>query len=150
MTKRPFLCALLLLGFLAPLATIIAAPTRTLTLRGPITNLTAEATATVTLVLTIEDEAPGSAAAPGRTVSGTMKTEPPLTGSGKISGRFLGGWCELRGQLDEGFQIEFRGAFDERDYRGTYLVAIPGQPLQYGKFQLTRDPPLPPPKPDQK
>ncbi len=103
--------------FLALFASVTAAPTRTLTLRGPATNLTAELTATLTLVLSIE----------GEKVSATMKTDAPLTGSGRLAGRYAGGWCELKGMLDEGFQIQLRGVFNEHDFRGTYVVGRPGE-----------------------
>jgi hypothetical protein len=112
--------------FLGTLASASAAPVRTLTLRGPATNITADVTGTLTLALSID----------GEKVSATMKTESPLTGSGSLTGRYAGGWCELKGQLVEGFQIQFRGVFNDHDFRGTYLVSRPGEPVQYGKFQL--------------
>ncbi len=103
-----------------------AAEPRTLVLYGPATNTTAEVTANVQLVLAID----------GEKVTAEMKTEAPLVGTGKLQGRMLGSWCELSGKLTEGFQIQFHGVLNARDFRGTYLAAVPGEPVQYGKFQL--------------
>lgn len=110
----------------APVST--RARTQTLVLTGPVTNTTMERTATVRLTLAIE----------GGKVTGTMKTEPPLAGTGRLEGVFRGGWCELKGRLDEGFEIRLCGVFDGRDFRGTYIVAVPGEPLRYGRFQLAQ------------
>lgn len=115
--------------FLGTLASASAAPVRTLTLRGPATNITAEVTGTLTLALSID----------GEKVSATMKAEAPLTGSGSLTGRYAGGWCELKGQLAEGFQFQLRGVFNDHDFRGTYLVSRPSEPVQYVKFQLAPD-----------
>lgn len=123
-TKRAFLGCVL---FLAAVASATAAPLRVLTLRGTATNITAEATGTFALVLSIE----------GEKVSATMNSDAPLNGSGRLVGRYVGGWCELKGQLVEGFQFQLRGVFNEHDFRGTYLISRPGEPVQYGKFQLT-------------
>ncbi len=106
---------------------------------GLATNTTAEASANVLLVLAID----------GEKVVGQMQTEAPLAGSGRLEGRLIGGWCELKGQLEEGFTIEFRGACNARDFRGTYTAAVPGELLQYGKFQLSLQSPakvMPPEK----
>jgi hypothetical protein len=103
-----------------------AAEPRTLVLFGPATNMTAEATANVQLMLRVD----------GEKVTAEMKTEAPLVGTGKLEGRKLGSWLELSGTLKEGFQIQFHGVLNERDFRGTYLAAVPGEPVQYGKFRL--------------
>ena len=111
-------------------AAALAAAPRTLVLYGPVTNTTGDdVTANVRLVLTIE----------GESVTGEMKTEPPLMGTGKIQGRMVGAWCELKGKMEEGFDIVFRGAVNDKDFRGTYIAAVPGEPVQYGKFQLMRE-----------
>lgn len=111
-------------------AAALAAAPRTLVLYGPVTNTTGDdVTANVRLVLTIE----------GENVSGEMKTEAPLVGTGKVQGRMIGAWCELRGKMEEGFDIAFRGAVNDTDFRGTYIAAVPGEPVQYGKFQLMRE-----------
>lgn len=118
-----------------PAASALAAP-RTLLLTGTATNTTADVTAPMTLTLVIDGEA----------VTATLRTDPPLSGSGTLTGRLIGGWCELRGKLDEGFEIEFRGALNARDFRGTYVAAVPGQLVQYGKFQLAPPAAATPPK----
>lgn len=110
----------------------LAAPPRTLVLYGPVTNTTGDdVSANVRLVLTID----------GESVTGEMKTEPPLVGTGKVTGRMIGAWCELSGKMAEGFDIQFRGAVNGKDFRGTYIAAVPGEPVQYGKFQLLRETP---------
>jgi hypothetical protein len=129
----PFLLALLASS---PLAAA-AAPPRTLRLAGPATNTTAEITATMHLTLVID----------GERLTAQLQTDAPLTGSGKLAGRIAGGWCELEGKLAEGFEVKFRGVLNERDFRGIYLAAPGGQPLQYGKFILTVQPAPAPPAP---
>ena len=108
-------------------ASMPTAGTRTLIFQGPATNSTAEVSASLRIVLVIE----------GEKATATIKTELPLSGTGRLEGRFIGGWCELGGKVDEGFQLQFRGVINARDFRGTYIAAVPGQPIQYGKFQLT-------------
>lgn len=76
----------------------------------------------------------------GEKVSGRLVTEKPLTGTGDLTGRLIGGWLELSGTLDGGLTIQFRGALSPRDYRGTYLAAVPGELVQYGRFDLKRAP----------
>jgi hypothetical protein len=115
-----------ILGVMFLAGALGAAEPRTLVLYGAATNTTAEATANVQLVLAID----------GEKVTAQMKTEAPLVGTGKLEGRMLGSWLELSGTLEEGFQIQFRGVLNERDFRGTYLAAVPGEPVQYGKFRL--------------
>jgi len=110
---------------------LAAAETRTLVLEGSVTNTTEDdTTAKVRLVLTVD----------GERVTGEMKTEPPLVGTGKLEGRMVGAWCELGGEMQEGFRIAFRGAVNAKDFRGTYVAAVPGAPVQYGKFQLKMQP----------
>jgi hypothetical protein len=109
-------------------ARAFAAP-ETIRLAGEITNTTGEVTAPATLVITID----------GEKISGELLTSPPLSGSGKLTGRFIGGWCELHGKLSEGITIQFRGVLNPRDFRGTYIAAVPNALIQYGKFQLARE-----------
>lgn len=103
---------------------------RTLVLRGPATNTTAEAMAELRLAIAID----------GGKATATMQTAKPLAGTGRLEGLYRGGWCELSGRLDEGFSIRLCGVFDGKDFRGTYTVAVPGQPLQYGRFRLALQP----------
>lgn len=104
-----------------------AAETRTLVLHGTVTNTTEDdATAKVLMVLSVD----------GEKVVGEMKTEAPLMGTGKLEGRMVGAWCELSGEMQEGFRIQFRGAVNAKDFRGTYVAVVPGEPVQYGNFQL--------------
>ena len=103
------------------------AVTRTTSLYGDITNTTVDASSKARLTLSIE----------GENVVATLKTEPPLSGSGRLEGKFRNGWCELSGKTEQGFQLQFRGVLNAQDFRGTYLAAVPGEPIQYGKFQLT-------------
>jgi hypothetical protein len=108
-----------------------AEPARTVVLEGTVTNTTADVAAKARLVLTIT----------GEKVSAMLTTEQPLMGRGRIEGTMQGGWCELAGKLEEGFQIQFRGVLNAVDYRGTYLAAVPQTPVQYGSFQLKITPP---------
>jgi hypothetical protein len=107
--------------------TFSGAEPRTLTLAGPITNTTGEITAQAQLVLTID----------GEQVTAEIKTEAPLSGSGPMTGRLLGAWCELQGQLSDHVRIVLRGVLNEKDLRGTYIAVVPDSLLQYGKFQFT-------------
>lgn len=122
---RGFFVFVLLAVFLVAAPAPSSAP-RTLLLYGSMTNTTGEIEAKARVTLTIE----------GETVRGTLATEAPLTGSGPLEGRFRNGWLELSGKLSEGFSIQFRGALNTVDYRGTYIVNVPGTMVQYGKFQL--------------
>lgn len=125
--RRAFLAASLLLALAASTGAAPSAPAaRTLNLYGPLTNTTADAAAKARLVLTIT----------GENVAAILTTEAPLSGSGKLAGHFRNGWCELAGRVNEGFQLQFRGALNDRDFRGTYTAAVAGSPVQYGKFQL--------------
>lgn len=121
------LAAFAVLTIALPGATGTDAQFRTVELTGTLTNTTVEAEAPARLVLAVR----------GETVTATLTTEPPLVGSGKLEGRIRGGWCELAGRLEQGFQIQLRGVMNSRDLRGTYLAAVDGSPLQYGKFHLT-------------
>jgi len=120
----------LISGFFLSLFAVIAATgaPRTITLAGTLTNTTEEVSADATLVLTIE----------GEKLTVRLKTEPPLSGTGTLEGRILGGWCDLHGQLDEGVVLQLRGVLNAKDFRGTYLAAVPGSLLQYGKFELVQ------------
>lgn len=126
---KRFLSLLLLAGFAAA---ALAAP-ETVRLTGTLTNTTAEVTAPATLELTLD----------GETITARLKTELPLSGTGTLTGRSLGGWCDLAGKLDEGITLQLRGVLNTRDFRGTYIAAVPGSLIQYGKFQLTRETPPP-------
>lgn len=119
--SRRFLLALLLAA-----ASAFAAP-RTLTFTGTLTNTTADLAAPATLVLTID----------AGKLTATLHTEPPLTGAGALTGRIVGGWCELSGELAEHLRIQFRGAFNDRDFRGTYTATLPNALVQYGTFQFS-------------
>lgn len=116
------------LGFVHAAAPMGPRPARVFA--GTITNTTIDAAAPVRIELLID----------GETVTAAMKTEPPLSGTGTLEGRFRGGWCELRGKLNEGFAIRMRGACNDADFRGTYVVEVPGSPAQYGKFNLAAQP----------
>ena len=137
--NRALIFLLAVLGS-APLVAV-PAPPRTLRLAGPATNTTAEVTAIMHLTLVID----------GGRLTAQLQTDAPLTGSGQLAGRIAGGWCELEGRLAEGFELKLRGVINERDFRGIYLAAPGGQPLQYGKFILTVQsvpaPPAPPAQP---
>lgn len=113
-------------SFFALMATAAIPAARTLALHGTITNTTADISANARLVLTID----------GESVTAVLKTEAPLSGSGQLTGRLRNGWLELAGKVDEGFQLHLRGALNHRDFRGTYIAAVPDTPVQYGKFQL--------------
>lgn len=73
----------------------------------------------------------------GEKVVAQLKTDAPLSGTGELTGRCVGGWCELIGKLPDNLTLKFRGVMNAHDFRGLYLAAIPGQPIQYGTFQLT-------------
>lgn len=128
---KPILLSLLLLLAALPIRKVFGADAgstpRTIFVEGSITNTTAEIASVARLELVIE----------GETAKATLRTEPPLSGSGQLVGRMRGGWCELSGKLSEGFVLHLRGAINERDFRGTYTAEIPGSPIQYGKFHFT-------------
>ncbi|HYC71040.1 MAG TPA: hypothetical protein VEB66_07535 [Opitutaceae bacterium] len=116
--------ALLLLALLP--AALFGAP-RQVRLEGTLTNTSiGDVPAPARLELTID----------GDQVRGRLTTEKPLTGSGEVAGRFAGGWLELAGELGEGVSVRLRGALSPADYRGTYTAGLPGQLVQYGRFEL--------------
>jgi hypothetical protein len=110
-----------------------AAPTE-IRLEGRLTNLTGDDTSARARVELRLD---------GEKASARIVTEEPLTGTGELSGRMAGGWLELSGTLEGGLKVVFRGALSPRDYRGTYIAAVPGDLVQYGRFDLDRAPPTP-------
>lgn len=118
--------ALLLLFPVAIHASPVESVRRTIVLFGEVRNTTAEASAKMRLELTIQ----------GEKVTGVLTTQGALSGSGRVEGKLRGGWCELAGELVEGYRIQMRGGLNARDYRGTYFVGMAGSPVQYGKFQL--------------
>jgi adhesin HecA-like repeat protein len=107
-----------------------ATAAETITLTGELTNTTGGVSAAATLVLTVD----------GETVTAQLKTSAPLSGTGKMAGQMRGGWCELHGRLEDGLTLKLRGVLNDRDFRGTYIAAVPSSLLQYGKFQLAREP----------
>ena len=109
-------------------AAVVKVAVKTLTLTGPATNTTAELTETMRLELSID----------GEKATAALKTERPLVGSGRLTGTYRGGWCELTGKLDEGFSIRLCGVFDGKDFRGTYYATVPDEPLQYGRMRLAK------------
>ena len=112
------------------LATIRAvaaeASPRSIVAEGTITNTTIGVSAGVRLEMLITGEA----------VSASIKTELPLAGSGVLHGRWLGGWCTLEGKLQEGFLVRMRGVANTSDFRGTYVVEVPGSTEQFGRFEM--------------
>jgi hypothetical protein len=38
--------------------------------------------------------------------------------------------------LEEGVTLQLRGVQNAKDFRGTYIAAVPDSLLQYGKFEL--------------
>ncbi len=123
--KRPLFFILLL----CLAAARALAATETVRLAGKITNTTGEVSAPATLVLTLD----------GEKVTAELVTSPPLAGSGSLEGRYIGGWCELHGKLSDGITLQLRGVLNPRDFRGTYIAAVPDSLIQYGKFQLARE-----------
>lgn len=117
----------LFLLFVCSVGAVIAAP-RVITLKGELTNTTGDVSAAAQLVLTVE----------GENVVAKLVTAAPLTGTGELHGVLEDGWCHLRGVLEQGITMRLRGGLNERDFRGTYLAAVPGELLQYGRFRLVR------------
>ena len=99
---------------------------RSFVVEGTITNTTIGVSAGVRLEMLITGEA----------VSASIKTELPLAGSGVLHGRWLSGWCTLEGKLQEGFLLRMRGVADASDFRGTYVVEVPGSTAQFGRFEM--------------
>ena len=48
----------------------------------------------------------------------------------------LQGWLELAGKMSATATIQLRGVMNALDYRGTYIVGVPGEPVHYGRFEL--------------
>ncbi|MEO6995276.1 MAG: hypothetical protein ABI273_16840 [Lacunisphaera sp.] len=111
---------------LALLATLAAAQPRTISLAGTVTNTTANLTAPARLDLTQE----------GKTIHASIVTSPPLSGTGTMTGRCLDGWCELSGDVVEGFSFKFRGVLTADGFRGTYVVTPKQGQTQYGRFEF--------------
>lgn len=121
MKRRAFLLASLLASALP------AAPApRVIALTGTMVNTTRDVAAPATLVLTLE----------GDKATATLKLSPPLVGEGTLSGTFRQGWIELGGKISDTTRLSLRGVMNALDFRGTYLVGIPGEPVQYGRFEL--------------
>lgn len=116
---------LLTLFLLLPVV-LVASPRR-LVLAGTLTNTSAgDVSAAARLELVIE----------GEKATARLVTEKPLTGTGELTGRIAGGWLELGGVAGDGLRIKFRGGLSPVDYRGTYVAAVEGQLVQYGRFEL--------------
>lgn len=128
--------AMLTCALVCATSLLAASATRSLGLAGTLTNTTADADGKARLSLVIT----------GEKATATLKCEPPLTGSGRLEGSFRHGWLELSGKLDEGYTLQLRGVLNARDYRGTYVAAVPGSPVQYGKFQLAIETPVSAPR----
>ncbi|MEO6002447.1 MAG: hypothetical protein ABIZ04_11915 [Opitutus sp.] len=124
---------LLLMGFATVHIGAAHAESRSLVLNGTITNTTIEVSSGMRLHMAIA----------GETVTATIKTELPLAASGTLRGRWLGGWCTLEGTLKEGFLLRMRGIVNAQDFRGTYVVDVPGSTAQFGRFHLTIQPSTP-------
>lgn len=95
-------------------------------LKGTLTNTTGEVTAPAELEFTEEK---------GKLVA-RLKTLPPLTGTGALSGANRDGWCELSGPLDGGFTVKFTGVLNAQSFRGTYTARPEHGQLQYGRFEF--------------
>ncbi|MCC6416122.1 MAG: hypothetical protein IT582_09455 [Opitutaceae bacterium] len=121
---RSFFC------FIGIASALMAAP-QVIVLEGELTNTTADVSAPAQLVLTIE----------GAIVKAQLVTAAPLTGTGELAGVLENGWCHLQGTLEQGVTLRLRGGLNERDFRGTYLAAVPGDLVQYGRFHFTRKQP---------
>ncbi len=112
-------------GF-ALLVTLAAAQPRTILLSGTVTNTTGDITAPAQLEITQE----------GETIRASIVTSPPLTGTGTMTGRYLDGWCELSGDVKEGFSLKFRGVLNAQGFRGTYVVTPKQGQTQYGRCEF--------------
>lgn len=99
---------------------------RVIPLSGTVVNTTGDVSAPATLVLTLE----------GGKATATLTISPPLVGQGTLSGTFRQGWIELGGKISDTATLQLRGVMNALDFRGTYLVGIPGEPVQYGRFEL--------------
>lgn len=121
MKRRTFL-----LGGLAAVGATAAPAPRVVSLAGRMVNTTNDVSAPASLVLTFE----------GEKVTAEFKVTAPLVGNGTLAGSFRQGWLELAGKISATATIELRGVMNALDYRGTYLVSFPGEPVQYGRFEL--------------
>jgi len=121
MNRRTFL----LCGLAAVGAAAAPAP-RVVSLTGRMVNTTSDVSAPATLELTFE----------GEKVTAGFKVTAPLVGTGTLAGTFRQGWLELAGKISATATIQLRGVMNALDYRGTYIVGIPGEPVQYGRFEL--------------
>ena len=102
-----------------------AAETRTLA--GTVTNTTHEATAPVTLELTLGDDGQ---------ITGWITIEKPLTpGRWPVTGTRKSAWCEITYQPTPETEVTFRGALSATEFRGTYVFGGKGELVQYGRFQ---------------
>lgn len=115
-----------LLLFLSLVVAASAAP-QTRSFEGTMTNITGEAVAPGRLELTQE----------GRKLTARLVTLPPLTGTGTLVGVCIDGWCDLRGSLEGGFTVVFRGVINSKNFRGSYVVIPTQGRTQYGKFEFT-------------
>ena len=103
-----------------------AAERQTASMSGEVTNTTADIKAPAQIEIFRE----------GGKITATLKTSPPLTGTGQLTGRCLDGWCDLSGKLDGGLVIKFRGVLNAHTFRGTYVVTPDHGPTQYGHFDF--------------
>jgi hypothetical protein len=76
----------------------------------------------------------------GEKIAADLTTAPPLTGTGRLTGHFLDGWCDLSGNLDGGLAIKFRGILNAHSFRGTYTVTPAQGQIQYGHFDFADGP----------
>lgn len=119
----------LLLGFIL-LVTFVTAQPRTISLQGTVTNTTGNIAASAQLEITQD----------GEKIRASIVTSPPLTGTGTMTGHCLDGWCELIGDVGEGFSLRFRGVLNAQGFRGTYVVIPKQGQTQYGRFAFTQVP----------
>lgn len=119
--------SLALLLFAGGAATGLAEETtRRVTVEGTIANTTVQIESRTRITLSIT----------GERVTATIATQPPLSGTGTLSGVYQRGWCELKGVVSEGFTITLRGALNAEEFRGTYVAVLGDQRSQHGRFQL--------------
>lgn len=104
-----------------------AAELPTVAMSGEVTNTTGDIKAAAEIKITHD----------GEKISADLTTAPPLTGTGRLTGRCLDGWCDLSGNLDGGLAIKFRGVINAHSFRGTYTVTPAQGQIQYGHFDFT-------------
>lgn len=107
--------------------TAVAAELPPIAMSGEVTNTTGDIKAAAQIKITRDEE----------NLSVDLSTAPPLTGTGKLTGRCLDGWCDLSGNLDGGLAIKFRGVLNPHSFRGTYTVTPAQGQIQYGHFDFT-------------